>query len=777
MLATGTLGSRITNRFWVKNTVVPRDPLSTFAIDSDRPIIYVLAQNCPSDLLALQKGCQQAALPDPFQSINIAGEKFSSMIFLHEQYWFKKAELKQQQATHINQYQRLSNLLHQHRELDVQLIPVTFFWGRNPGSQVAQHSSPHFSDLNRLQKASRVLRFGRELLIQFNSPISAHVLLKKNAELKVEKYVHRLAKVGLHSFNRLQRCGIGLAIPARQKIIKQLLESEQLQQEINQYCAETGLSETQVTEQCQSYLQEISSQFSYRFIRFFRTILGRVWNGIYQGIEVNNAQTVRDATQSGAEIVYMPCHRSHMDYLLLSYLLYEEGLMPPHIAAGVNLNFFPAGGIFRRSGAFFIRRSFKGDPLYSKVFKAYFSMLFKQGYPIEFFTEGGRSRTGRLLPPKIGLLTMSVDTFLAQTNRNVVLVPIYIGYDHIMEVSTYMKELSGKQKKQENLWQVLGIIKKLGNFGRAFVNFGEPISLKNYFDQQTPQWRENRLAKEDIIEHVNHIAGQVMQGINQATAVNALPLCAAILLASTHHQLSKQRLLNLIALHQQLFGLSLKNTLMTYPTQAPEIVYQQALAINKFSELDNVISANSRQSAQLTYYRNTIVHLFALPALLSFCLIQLNKHSQYTKGIKRIQRTSLEQMMKLLLPFVEAEYFLVPSVQRIAERVRLLLFELQTVNIVRVDGDFIEISHLSFIKVLSAHLNETRLRYHCVLSQLILDFQQSDEDLITASKRVLTTKSIEPFDQKVIEVFIKQLDRQRFTIDAAQQLLDCLSDQ
>jgi len=216
---------------------------------------------------------------------------------------------------------------------------------------------------------------------------------------------------------------------------------------------------------------------------------------------------------------------------------------------------------------------------------------------------------------------------------------------------------------------------------------------------------------------------------------------------------------------------------MTYPTQAPEIVYQQALAINKFSELDNVISANSRQSAQLTYYRNTIVHLFALPALLSFCLIQLNKHSQYTKGIKRIQRTSLEQMMKLLLPFVEAEYFLVPSAQRIAERVRLLLFELQTVNIVRVDGDFIEISHLSFIKVLSAHLNETRLRYHCVLSQLILDFQQSDEDLITASKRVLTTKSIEPFDQKVIEVFIKQLDRQRFTIDAAQQLLDCLSDQ
>jgi len=786
VLATASFGSRITNRFWVKNTVAPRDPLSTFKLDSQRPIIYVLPQNSSSDLLSLQKACQQAGLPDPFQLVDIAGEQLDSVIFLYEQFWFKKAELKPQQAAYVSQYQQLSNLLLQHRELDVQLVPVTLLWGRNPNTQI---SRPHLSkssssersgvlqcSLNRLQKTCRVLRFGRDLLIQFNSPISARSLLKKGSGLKGEEHAKRLASVASGYFNKVHRCTIGPVIPARQRIINELLESEQLQQEIQQHSIKSGLSETQVTQQCQAYLQEISSQFSYRFICFFRTALRRVWNGIYQGIEVNNTQAVRDATQSGAEIVYMPCHRSHMDYLLLSYLLYEEGLMPPHVAAGVNLNFFPAGGVFRRSGAFFIRRSFKGNPLYNKVFRTYFAMLFKQGYPIEFFTEGGRSRTGRLLPPKTGLLAMSIDTFLTQANRNVVLVPIYIGYDHIMEVSTYMKELSGKQKKQENLWQMLGILKKLGNFGRAFVNFGEPISLAQYFDQQTPQWRKNKLTEKQMTKHVNHIAGQVMQGINQATAVNALPLCAAIVLASTDHQLSKQRLLTLIALHQQLLGLLPKSNLITYSVQTPEVVYQQALAINKFSEVDGVIIVGKEQGSHLTYYRNTIVHLFTLPALLSFCLLHLIGATQRIEKIKPILSSSIEKLIAQLLPFVEAEYFLVPSTQSTTERVRRLLLDLQTVNIVCVNGDYIEISNLSFIKVLSAHLSETRLRYHCVLSQLIIDFQQSDEALIAGSKILITAQSIEPFDQKVIEVFIKQLNRESFTIDAAKQLLGCLSD-
>ncbi|WP_181817776.1 glycerol-3-phosphate 1-O-acyltransferase PlsB [Psychromonas sp. B3M02] len=770
MLAKGTIWSKISNRFWVSSKVVPNNPLSTLGIDASRPIIYVLEQNSSSDLLALQKACQQTALPDPFQIITIADQVLSAVIYLHDNYWFKKAELKQQQSNYLNQYQQLFSLYRADNDLAVQLVPVTFFWGRNPGKQTSRQAFSGHTNISRWHKACLMMVAGRDHLIRFNPPISVSALIKDHRNTDSKQQAYQLARVALHYFRAQHRSTRGPAIPKRKKIIKQVLESEQLQQDIQQYSANTGMPETQVSEQCEAYLQEISSQFSYRLLRFFRIVLGRVWNGIYQGIEVNNAQAVRAATQSGAEIVYMPCHRSHMDYLLLSYLLFEEGLMPPHIAAGVNLNFFPAGGIFRRSGAFFLRRTFKDNPLYGKVFKAYFAMLFKQGYPIEFFTEGGRSRTGRLLPPKTGLLAMSIDTFLSQPQRNVVIVPIYIGYDHIMEVSTYMKELSGQHKKQENAWQVIGIVKKLGNFGRAFVNFGEPINLKHYFEQQVPTWREEKLSEGQVAQQVNQIATQVMQGINQATAVNALPLCAAILLASTHHQLGKQRLLTLIALHQQLLGWLSDNRLMTYPKEQAEHVYQQAFSLNKFSESQHVISCDTAQSAHLTYYRNTIVHLFALPSLLSFVLIKLsNKNNQ-------LLRDAIEPLLARLLPYVEAEYFLAPASQPLVERVNLLLVHLQSVNMLRIKGDFIEISHLSYLKVLSAHLSETRLRYHCVLSLLVADFQQSNADLISASKIQLTEQSIEPFDQKVIEVFIRQLDRKSFTIDAAQQLLACLSD-
>ena len=205
------------------------------------------------------------------------------------------------------------------------------------------------------------------------------MLVDKNKNKNQKQQAYKLARLALRYFSCQHRSSRGPQIPDRKKMIKNVIASPMMQQTIEQQSQERGQSITTVSAECTAYLEEISANFSYRFLRVFRAILSKIWNGIYQGIEVNHAQAVRDATQSGAEIIYMPCHRSHMDYLLLSYLLHAEGLVPPHVAAGVNLNFFPAGGIFRRCGAFFLRRSFRDNPVYGKVFKAYFAMLFKQG--------------------------------------------------------------------------------------------------------------------------------------------------------------------------------------------------------------------------------------------------------------------------------------------------------------------------------------------------------------------------------------------------------------
>jgi len=767
VLIKGSFGSWMVNRFWVKSIVVPQNPLAELKLDLSRPIIYVLDQNSGSDLVALQKACINHALPDPYVSLKLHNISLSAVIYLHEWSFFKKKPLKHQQSVYLQQYQQLLMLHQQHPELNVQLVPVTFLWGRNPGKQNPRKAFSRNSNMSCLHKAWSILTAGSDHLIRFNAPVSVASLIDKNKNSKQQAY--KLARVALNYFRTQDHSSRGPQIPNRKAMIKRVIASTRMQQTIQQYSAESGQSEATVSKQCHAYLEEISSNFSYRFLRVFRAILSKVWNGIYQGIEVNNAQAVRDATQSGAEIIYMPCHRSHMDYLLLSYLLFAEGLVPPHVAAGVNLNFFPAGGIFRRSGAFFLRRSFKDEPLYGKVFKAYFAMLFKEGYPIEFFSEGGRSRTGRLLPAKTGLLAMSMQTFLDQPERNVMIVPVYIGYDHIMEVSTYMNELSGQKKQQESAWQVLGIVKKLRNFGRAFVNFGEPINLKKYLDLQLPQWRERALTEQQFTKQVNHLATNVMQGINQATAVNALPLCAAILLASTNHQLGKHSMLALLALHQELLANSTQGAQITYPEQTPELIFQQALAMRKFSESNCLISCDQQQSSHLTYYRNTIVHLFALPSLVSYGLIKLSNHD------KQVNLCALIELLHKLLNFVEAEYFLKASEESLKGRVGVLLLALQTANLIRVESGTIELINMSFLQVLSTHLSETRLRYHCVLSLLFADFEQSDADLLLACKEKLNSASIEPFDPKVIQVFIIQLDRKNLQPKQVKELLACLS--
>jgi glycerol-3-phosphate O-acyltransferase len=155
----------------------------------------------------------------------------------------------------------------------------------------------------------------------------------------------------------------------------------------------------------------------------------------------------RDAHRPGHEIVYVPCHRSHIDYLLLSYIIVRQGLTPPHIAAGANLNLPLVGSLLRRGGAFFLRRSFKGEPLYAAVFHEYLHLMLARGFPIEYFIEGGRSRSGRMLTPKAGILGMTVQSFIREHARPLVFVPVYIGYEKVMEGRTYLGELAANPSK------------------------------------------------------------------------------------------------------------------------------------------------------------------------------------------------------------------------------------------------------------------------------------------------------------------------------------------
>jgi glycerol-3-phosphate O-acyltransferase len=257
---------------------------------------------------------------------------------------------------------------------------------------------------------------------------------------------------------------------------------------------------------------------------------------VYAGVDVDRAglEQLREAARRGS-VVLLPSHKSHVDYLLLSLVLRKNGLATPVIAAGENLSFFPLGPIFRRAGAFFIRRSFKGDRLYTAVVDAYVRRLMRDGFAIEFFLEGGRSRTGKLLPPKLGMLGMVVDAALSLTGRTVSFVPVSIGYERMMEEGAYARELSGESKTKEDAAGLIRAARVLREkYGRANVQFGRPLELAEL--GEAGQAGDRRA----LVSRLGH---RVMGEINRVTAVTPGSLVATVLLSHGRRGLPHAELL------------------------------------------------------------------------------------------------------------------------------------------------------------------------------------------------------------------------------------------
>ena len=185
-------------------------------------------------------------------------------------------------------------------------------------------------------------------------------------------------------------------------------------------------------------------------IRSLELFLNWVWNRLYGGIRLYNMDNLTKVA-GDHEVIYVPCHRSHIDYLLLSFVVFRNGLVPPHIAAGINLNLPVVGTILRRGGAFFMRRSFRDNPLYASVFSEYLHTITARGFSIEYFVEGGRSRSGRMLKPRTGMLAMTLRSFLRDSRKPIAFVPVYIGYEKVIESGSYIGELHGEKKQKESI--------------------------------------------------------------------------------------------------------------------------------------------------------------------------------------------------------------------------------------------------------------------------------------------------------------------------------------
>ncbi|WP_438865527.1 glycerol-3-phosphate 1-O-acyltransferase PlsB [Neptunicella sp.] len=750
----------------IRTKVVPADVQQELGIDPQKPILYLLKTESVTDRLALKNAVKKVGLVDPDGTITVGPHTISRCLFLERPQSVFTDKATASDIAHT--FKLLFEQHHLNAELDLQIVPVSTFWGRAPGKTdaswralIANKASPNW-----LRKIFIVLFLGRDNLVYFSKAVSSQYMANEHGS--DEQIAHKLIRVARTHFQRRRQAVTGPRQMAREQIIQGVLASESVQEAIADEQHSKKISPEKAKKRAQDYANEIAGDYREGLIRIAEKMLTKLWNKVYNGLEIRHAEKVRQLAQSGHEIIYVPCHRSHMDYLLLTYVIYHEGLMIPHIAAGINLNFWPAGPIFRRAGAFFIRRSFAGNKLYTAVFREYLEQLFNRGYSVKYYPEGGRSRTGRLLPPKTGMLAMTVQSMFKGLKRPISLVPVYIGYEHVMEVASYLKELRGKDKKKESFWQIFSAIRKLKNYGTGYLNFGEPINLGQFMDKCQPDWRDEVLQNPDkkptwLTPMVNKLATDVMQRINQATAVNGMNLISLCLLAADKHALTESELHQCLGDYLQLLQQAPYSQLVTLPENSAHSLLEQTLSLDKFTVQDDsfgrIISLNEPAAIAMTYYRNNILHLFVIPGLIAAMVIANNG----------MQKQQIIDRVALLFPLLKKELFMYLDASQAQQLCVDMIESMRVTGLLQQDEETIlpaarSSSQYFSLMMLNRCIQETLQRYAIVLTLAETGDKLSRSELekqsIRFAERLATLHGItapEFYDKNVISALINAM--------------------
>ena len=451
---------------------------------------------------------------------------------------------------------------------------------------------------------------------------------------------------------------LGPDLSDRRNLVDKLIYSPAIKHAIEKEAKDTGVTEHQARDIARGYANEMVNNYSYSIIRVFERFLTWLWTQLYDGVEVHHFERVRQLA-TDHEIVYVPCHRSHVDYLLLSYVIYKRGLSIPYVAAGDNLDVPLLGPLLRGAVAFYIRRSFRGNELYTAVLREYMHNLVSRNTPIEYFIEGGRSRSGRLLPPKMGMLAMTVHSQLRKTNKPVVFIPTYIGYERIMEGGTYIGELKGKPKESESFIGLLKVTRKIERiFGNVHLSFGTPLHLGDFMQKfevsadSLPLDRTDTPLDKKTNAMVDNIGVKIMQNINKAAVVNPVSLLSLVLLSAPKAALDEVICREQIALYQGIarYLPYAEDTIVT--DMSPQAIIDYGIKLKLIERiphiLGDIIQVAGKQEALLSYFRNNILHVFIL---LSFLAALVARNG-------RIQRSRLDNIVSQLYPFLQSELFL-----------------------------------------------------------------------------------------------------------------------
>lgn len=639
---------------WVRIRRDPAEPTSL--LQAGVPVCYVIERDGFSDALILQRACREAGLPNPMQPL--AGTRRRRSVFALAR---RDGRLLGRNRKR-NPNEPLRQLVHSLEgmpERDIQIVPVSIYVGRAPSRDSGWFRvlfSENWVMVGRFRRMLALLLNGRDTVVHFSAPVSLRLILDESGGITPERFARKVARVLRTHFHRIRAAVIGPDLSHKRTVVDAVLNAEPVRAAIAASAAKEKTSHAKAWRKAHQLALEIAADYSHPVVRSASFLLGNFWNKLYDGISMHHFDKAR-ATAPGHEVIYVPCHRSHADYLLMSYQLHVSGVVVPHIAAGVNLNLPVIGPILRRGGAFFLRRSFKGNALYSVVFNEYVAQLIDRGVPMEYFIEGGRSRTGRLLAPRAGMLAMTVRAFLRAPRRPVLFQPVYIGYEKLMEGKSYIGELSGQPKEKESLIGLLRGLKVLRQrYGHVALNFGEPIELTPLLDAASADWRTagaDPEAKPEWLGAVtDRLADQIQININRAADVNPINLLALALLATPKHAMAESDLLTQLELSKTMLEeLPYSDRITLTPMNPAAIIaYGEQMGwIQRVQHpLGDVLTVTGERAVLLSYFRNNVLHLAATAAWVACCFL----------NNRRMSRASILRLGRIIYPFIQGELFL-----------------------------------------------------------------------------------------------------------------------
>ncbi len=526
----------------------------------------------------------------------------------------------------------------------ISILPMMILYERGQRRTTRPYWEELLGDPDRPGLIKRILTAVRqwtvpELLV--GSPVHLVAEFEEfGAENDMERLNFQIRNKLIHGINERVRVNRGPERMSRTEIKERVLQDAKVQKAIEEIVSRNNLQESEIRNKAESFVEEMAGDQRIQVHHFLFHLLKWLFGKIFTEIDFREQQfeALKRENENGS-LIYVSCHKSHLDYLLIGYLSFINQMAIPYMAAGKNLSFWPVGPILRNAGAFFIRRSFQKlgslTRLYTRVFEAYLKVLITEKINVNFYIEGGRSRTGKLLPPRLGMLSFLLQAVDEGHVHDLAFVPSFVAYDQVPEEGSYLRELAGTEKEKESFWSFLGsrhVLKK--KYGKAYIRFHRPVSYKAFLRMYSPDKNLGKLDAVSTRKIYHDFAYHLMNGIARAGVVTPVELTSASLLSPGSACVSRESVLESAESLYQALDYQ-KTELATSFIDLQSAVESSLLILIQrgfIETLDNAdksekpsyqIRATKRMN--LDYYRNALLNFVWAPSLVALSLLANEK--------------------------------------------------------------------------------------------------------------------------------------------------------